>query len=96
MSGQVDRVYPVGADGREDLSWESGVRAAVDRDGSLNADDGEEDEEWVVEAAVPWKALGVVPGPTTEVTFSASRCDTPKDGTRRCGASREWGLSLAR
>lgn len=76
--------------GGVDLGWESGLRVAVDLDGSLNADDGEEDEEWVVEAAIPWKVLGVTAKAGTTLGFTASRCDTPKDGKRRCGA---WGES---
>ena len=47
----------------------------------------DEDEEWVVELALPLAALP--PGATA---IHAARCDTPKDGVRRCGA---WEDRLA-
>jgi hypothetical protein len=56
------------------------ARAAVDRDGSLD-DAHDDDEEWVIESAVPLAALGVSP-----VTIHASRCDVTKDGVKHCGS----------
>ena len=41
-----------------DRSWESHARVAVDRDGTLNKI-GDNDEEWVIEMAVPLAALGL-------------------------------------
>jgi hypothetical protein len=75
-----------GRDGKLDASWQSGIALGVDRDGSLN-DASDEDEEWVVEAAIPWAALGVSAAAGTRIEIEASRCDTPR-GTkeRRCGA----------
>jgi hypothetical protein len=58
----------------------AGVRAVVDVDETLD-DPRDEDEEWVVEAAIP---LAAIPPGTTAI--HAARCDTPKDGTQRCGA----------
>jgi hypothetical protein len=43
-----------------------------------NAND--DDEEWVVELAIPLDKVG-----TGSLAVKASRCDVPKDGTRRCG-----------
>lgn len=57
------------------------VRAAVDRDGTLDQP-GDYDEEWVLEVAVPLAGLGTPP-----LAIHAKRCDTPKDGHVRCG---EW------
>ncbi len=61
-----------------------GVRAAVDHDGTLD-DAHDDDEEWVVELAVPL-AAAVLPA-----QVRASRCDTTKDGVQRCG---EWHGTL--
>jgi hypothetical protein len=59
---------------------------AVDRDGTLD-DPSDEDEEWVVEAAIPLAALGVTGAPGTRIQIEVSRCDTPRHTTvRRCGA----------
>ncbi len=57
----------------------------TDVDGTVDmpADD---DEEWLVEAAIP---LAKIPfGPDGTVTASVSRCDVTKDHVRRCGSWR--------
>jgi hypothetical protein len=75
-----------GLDGKQDVSWESGLRVAVDRDGTLN-DPSDEDEEWVIEAAIPLRALGVTPAAGARLLVDISRCDTPRGTTaRRCAA----------
>ncbi len=58
------------------------VRAAVDRDGTLD-DDRDHDEEWIVEAAVPRDALAAPPW-----RLEASRCDVTLARERRCGTWR--------
>jgi len=58
----------------------AGARVAADVDETLD-DASDDDEEWVIEAAIP---LAAIPAGTT--TIHAARCDTPKDGRRRCGA----------
>jgi hypothetical protein len=78
----------LGADGGSDLSFESGLRFAVDLDGSLNESAGEDDEEWVVEAALPWERLGVKPLRGMRLRVELARCDTPRGSVRRCSA---WG-----
>jgi hypothetical protein len=55
-----------------------GVTAKVGLDEGTLGDAHDDDEEWVVELALP-------PVPTGTAT-SASRCDVPKDGVKRCGA----------
>lgn len=70
-----------------DRRWDSGVKFGIDMDGTLNAPE-DDDEEWVVEVAVPFSALGVRPVAGAQLRMQLSRCDTPKDGQRRCGA---WG-----
>ena len=70
------------------------VRAAVDRDGTLD-DPSDDDEEWVVEAAIPISAFGPAP-----VAIEARRCDRTKDGIERCSAWRgsidPQGLAMIR
>ena len=58
------------------------VRTAVDRDGSID-DPSDDDEEWVVEAAIPIAELGPAP-----VAITAERCDTTKDHVKRCSSWR--------
>ena len=73
-------------DGKQDVSWESGIRLGVDRDGTLN-DPSDEDEEWVIESAIPWRALGITPAAGARLQVDISRCDTPRNTTtRRCSA----------
>jgi hypothetical protein len=68
----------------------AGAHAAVDIDGSLDASD-DDDEEWIVEAALP---LASIPfARDASVTVRVSRCDTPKDHIKRCGA---WSGSIVR
>jgi hypothetical protein len=72
--------------GPRSLAWESGLALGVDRDGTLN-DASDEDEEWVIEAALPLQSLGLAGAPGTRFTMAISRCDTPRaGGGRRCGA----------
>jgi hypothetical protein len=75
-------------DARCDLGWESRVRVATDYDGTLNQL-GDFDEEWSVEAAVPFKSItsGSV-GPGTRIPFALIRCEVAYDGRRACGS---WG-----
>ncbi len=66
-----------------------GVRAAVDYDEGTLDNPNDDDEEWVVELAIPIEATGMTRDATRPVR--ASRCDVPKDGKRRCGA---WSANL--
>ena len=63
-----------------------GARAAASVDETID-DPHDEDEEWVLEVAIPVAA--VPPGATA---IHAARCDIPKDGVRRCGS---WEGPLA-
>jgi len=53
-----DFICPGGDAGRCDPKWESHAEAALDRDGTLNKI-GDNDEEWVVEMAIPLSSLGL-------------------------------------
>jgi len=71
-----------------DRSWESHARVAVDRDGTLNKI-GDNDEEWVIEMAVPLAALGFADAHAgTRIPFSIHRCEIGHGSSRGCGG---WG-----
>lgn len=73
-----------------DARWRSRAEVAVDRDGTLNKV-GDNDEEWVVEMAVPFAALGIEhPRPGMRIPISIRRCEIGRDGPRACGA---WGVA---
>lgn len=73
--------------GKWDYTWSAGVHASKEADGSLN-NPRNRDEEWVIEMAVPFESLGLEGKPGESLGFTASRCDTPKDGQRVCAS---WG-----
>ena len=75
--------------GKPDVSWESGIKLGVDLDGTLNDSTGQDDEEWVIEAAIPLASMGLAAAPGTRFYVDVGRCDTPRrTKERRCGA---WG-----
>ena len=67
--------------------WESGIRVSAVRDGTLN-DPRDRDEEWIVKAALPLRAIRMAGHAGSQIWIRISRCDTPLDGKRRSGA---WG-----
>jgi hypothetical protein len=64
--------------------WAPGVRVGHDTDGTID-DVRDDDEEWIVETAVPLERLGLG-SKGGRVAVYISRCDTPKDGIERCGS----------
>jgi hypothetical protein len=62
----------------------AGVRAATGFDEGTLDNPADDDEEWVAEVAITATTLGLHEGETIPVTVA--RCDTPKDGVRRCGS----------
>jgi len=87
----ADALCHRGATGRGcDPRWESHARVAVDKDGTLNKI-GDNDEEWVVEMAVPLASLGLEEaGPGTRIPFSIRRCEVGHGQDHGCGG---WGDS---
>jgi hypothetical protein len=73
-----------------DMKWNSHAKVAVDKDGTLNRI-GDNDEEWVVEMAVPLDALGLRDARAgTRVPFVVRRCDIRHPPAPRvCGS---WGM----
>jgi hypothetical protein len=61
------------------------AQVAIDRDGTLD-DARDDDEEWIVEAALPLAALPFASDGSLAVRIS--RCDVTKDGVKRCGSWR--------
>jgi hypothetical protein len=61
----------------------SGASVAVDVDGSID-EPSNDDEEWVVEAAIPLTAVPFARNGTVDIQIS--RCDVTKDRVKRCGA----------
>ena len=55
-------------------------RAGIDHDGTLD-NPKDDDEEWVIELALPLAKTG-----RGSLPVKASRCDVTKDGVKRCGA----------
>ncbi len=75
-------------DGKDwDYSWTSSIHVSQEMDGTLN-DPKDQDEEWVIEMAVPFEAIGLRGVPGESIGLSARRCDTPKGEPRTCGS---WG-----
>ncbi len=73
------------ADGTVHDDWQSGAEVGAEQDGTVN-DPRDDDEEWVLEVALPLAAIGAKPGDVLQIRMS--RCDTPHGARRRCGA---WG-----
>jgi hypothetical protein len=73
-----------------DTSWDSHAQVAVDRDGTLNKV-GDNDEEWVIEMAVPFTDLGVPDARAgTRIPFSVQRCEVGHGKQHECGG---WGVA---
>jgi hypothetical protein len=90
-----DSLCPEGPEGKGacDPGWQSHAVAAVDRDGTLNRT-GDNDEEWVVEMAVPLEALGVRGARAgVRIPFAVRRCEVGRDGQHACGG---WGWGSQR
>jgi hypothetical protein len=72
-----------------DARWQSHAAVAVDVDGTLNHIH-DNDEEWVVELAIPLEALGLAHAlPGTRIAATLSRCEIGHDGRHACGG---WGF----
>jgi hypothetical protein len=68
----------------EPLPWESGVEVGRDVDGTPN-EPSDDDEEWVLEMAIPLRAIGAEPRVGERVEIRLRRCDFPRGAARACG-----------
>lgn len=75
-----------------DYTWSSRARVAHELEGSLN-DPSNNDEEWVVEMAIPLASLGQKGVRGEKVGLWVARCDTPKGQPRSCS---DWGRTHGR
>jgi hypothetical protein len=78
--------------GAFDYAWESGAHVSPELDGTLD-DPKDADEEWVIEMAIPFDALGMRGKRGETIGFSVRRCDVPKGSSRVCAG---WGEGQAR
>jgi hypothetical protein len=80
--------------GECDRRWQSHATVAVDVDGSLNRIH-DNDEEWLVEMAIPLVEVGVPASAArgARIPFSVSRCEVGYDGRHACGG---WGVGQRR
>jgi hypothetical protein len=88
----ADSICP-GSGGPCDATWQSHAAVAVDRDGTLHQL-GDNDEEWVVEMAVPFDALALPNARAgTRIPIAFRRCEVRRDGPHGCGG---WGTGTQR
>jgi hypothetical protein len=87
----TDAIHPVGSSALPDLSWDSHLHVSHELDGTPNKPH-DNDEEWVLEIAIPFESLGITGKPGERLGFAMHRCDTPHDGKRVCGS---WGETAA-
>jgi hypothetical protein len=66
----------------------AGTRIGHDLDGTID-DSSDDDEEWVIELAIPLAALGLQGNAGERVPFAVDRCDTTRNGTRSCSRGRQ-------
>jgi hypothetical protein len=71
-----------------------GTLVGHEHDGTLD-DRSDDDEEWVIELAIPLASLGLEAGRRERLRMQAQRCDTPRGSLRRCASSPDVMLKLA-
>jgi hypothetical protein len=89
-----ERGLDVSADGKivtRLASWSALPALGRDADGTID-DPTDDDEEWIVEMAIPLAELGLKGEPGERFSFAVRRCDTPKGARRTCGS---WGSEVA-
>jgi hypothetical protein len=72
----------------------AGTRVGQDHDGTLD-EASDDDEEWVIELAVPWGAVDLRGEAGERVDVRVERCDTPRGAARACGSTGRLALVLA-
>jgi hypothetical protein len=75
-----------------DYTWNSQVRVAHELEGTPN-DPSNNDEEWVVELAIPLASLGLKGTRGERIAAWIGRCDVAKGQPRTCG---DWGRTHGR
>jgi hypothetical protein len=75
-----------------DFRWNSGAHVSYEMDGTPNKST-DNDEEWLIEMAIPLGALGLRGEKGERIGVSMHRCDTPHSGAHVCGS---WGEGARR
>ncbi len=83
----TDGIRPRGTSEAPDLSWNSHAHVSHELDGTPNLPT-DDDEEWVLEMAIPLESLELSGKAGEQIGLSMRRCDTPRNGKRVCGS---WG-----
>jgi hypothetical protein len=83
----TDGIRPRGTSQAPDRSWDSHTHVSHELDGTPNLPT-DNDEEWVLEMAVPLESLGLSGKAGEQIGLSMHRCDTTHKGQRVCGS---WG-----
>ncbi len=81
----TDAIAHAGGDAPFDYGWSSGAHVSHELDGTVN-DPSDEDEEWVLELAIPFESLGLEGKRGEQIPLTIRRCDTPKHARRVCGS----------
>jgi hypothetical protein len=89
----TDGTRPSGSAAHEalDLRWESLAHVSHEADGTPNKS-SDNDEEWVIEMAIPFESLGLKGEKGEHIGVALERCDTLKSGVTSCGS---WGAGAA-
>ena len=83
---------PSNGNGAIDYTWNSNAHVTHELEGSVN-DPSNNDEEWVIEMAIPLASLGLKGIRGERIGLWVARCDTPKAQPRSCG---DWGRTHGR
>src|SRR5262249_30551480 len=70
-----------------DYTWRSQARAKSEIEGTIN-DTESEDEEWLVEMAIPFASIGAKGAKGETIDLAIRRCDVGGGHPRSCGS---WG-----
>ena len=81
----TDAIRAAGSQGPFDYAWSSVAHVSHELDGTPN-NPSDEDEEWVLEMAIPFESLGLEGKRGEQISLTIRRCDTPKHAKRVCGA----------
>ena len=83
----TDAIGPRGRGAPHERAWDAHVHVSHEADGTPNKPD-DNDEEWVLEVAIPFESLGLTGAAGERIGLAMERCDTPHRGKRVCGG---WG-----
>lgn len=80
-------------DGGVDYFWESEARVGHEADGTVNISE-DDDEEWVIEMAIPLASFGLTGTEGERLGISVRRCDETRQIGRTCATWGEKGAAV--